>query len=68
MTEVRSGEVLAVMDTGAYFLALESSFGFPRSAVASVRRGTHSLVRCRETWKDMTERDVLPLETQEVSS
>jgi len=65
MPEVNPGEVLAVMDSGAYFNALESSFGFPRPAVVAVRRGTHSLVRRRETYEEMTERDILISETKE---
>lgn len=72
MAEVRPGEVIAVMDTGAYFLALESSFGFPRSAVASVRNGIHRLVRHRESFGEMTGRDeCLPINNElkaEVSS
>lgn len=65
MPEVSPGEVLAVMDTGAYFIALESSFGFPRPAVVSVRRGFHSLVRRRESYEEMIERDVLTNETKQ---
>ncbi|HEX9613888.1 MAG TPA: hypothetical protein VGA55_00185, partial [Bacteroidota bacterium] len=65
MPEVNPGEVLAVMDSGAYFNALESSFGFPRPAVVTVRRGIHSLVRRRETHEEMTERDILISETKE---
>lgn len=51
------GEVLAVMDTGAYFLPLESSFGFPRSAVVSLEDGRATLARRRETHADMWSRD-----------
>ena len=36
MPSVRPGETLAVMDSGAYFTAQESSFGFPRPAVVGV--------------------------------
>jgi diaminopimelate decarboxylase len=59
MPAVRSGEVLALMDTGAYFTALESSFGFPRPAVAFADNGRHRLVRRRETFADMVSRDDL---------
>ncbi|MEE9289029.1 MAG: hypothetical protein V3U69_05520 [Bacteroidota bacterium] len=59
MPEVRSGEVLAVMDSGAYFTALESSFGFPRPAIVSVHQGLHRLVRRRETFEEMVARDQL---------
>ena len=59
MPEVRPGEVLAIMDSGAYFLAQESSFGFPRPAVVAVNGSASRLVRRRETFADLTGRDVL---------
>jgi diaminopimelate decarboxylase len=58
MPQVHPEEVLAVMDSGAYFTALESSFGFPHPAVAAVSSGHHALIRRRESFKDMTQRDV----------
>jgi diaminopimelate decarboxylase len=57
MPEVYAGEVLAVMDSGAYFTAMESSFGFPRPAIVAVSGGRHWIVRRRETHDDMVERD-----------
>lgn len=59
MPEVRPGEVVAVMDSGAYFIAQESSFGFPRPAVVAVSGGRPRLVRRRETFEDLTARDVV---------
>lgn len=59
MPEVRAGEVIAIMDSGAYFLAQESSFGFPRPAVVAVKRDACRLVRRRETFADLTGRDIL---------
>ncbi|HVP91539.1 MAG TPA: hypothetical protein VMS75_10010 [Terriglobales bacterium] len=59
MPEVRPGEVLAVMDSGAYFIAQESSFGFPRPAVVAVKGNACRLVRRRETFADLTGRDHL---------
>jgi len=61
MPEVREGEVLAVMDSGAYFLALESSFGHPRPGVVAVSGRHHRLVRRHETFEDMTARDALSI-------
>jgi hypothetical protein len=58
MPEVRAGEVVAIMDSGAYFLALESSFGFPRPAVAAVKGDACRLVRRRETFADLMGRDI----------
>lgn len=59
MPEVRPGEVIAVMDSGAYFIAQESGFGFPRPAVVAVNRGACRLVRRRESFEDMADRDVI---------
>ncbi|RPI98475.1 MAG: hypothetical protein EHM31_11660 [Candidatus Aminicenantes bacterium] len=58
MPEVRPGETIAIMDSGAYFIAQESSFGFPRPAVVAVGRDGARLVRRRETFADMTGRDL----------
>lgn len=58
MPEVRTGERLAVMDSGAYFTALESSFGYPLPAVVSVTADEHHrCLRRRETFHDMVKRD-----------
>jgi diaminopimelate decarboxylase len=57
MPVVRSGEVLALMDSGAYFLAWESSFGFPRPAVVAVDGESVTRVRRAESLDDMVARD-----------
>lgn len=57
MPVVHPGEVLAIMDSGAYFTAWESSFGFPHPAIIAITDGTHRLIRQRETFKDMIARD-----------
>jgi diaminopimelate decarboxylase len=59
MPSVRAGEVLAVMDSGAYFTAQESSFGFARPAVVAVNGDVCRLVRRRESFEDMVSRDVI---------
>jgi len=59
MPEVHPGEILAIMDSGAYFTALESSFGFPRPAIVSVNGSTCRLIRTRETFDEMVARDIL---------
>jgi diaminopimelate decarboxylase len=58
MPEVHPGEVLAVMDSGAYFTALESSFGFSRPAIVSVNGTSYRLIRRAETFEDMVFRDL----------
>jgi diaminopimelate decarboxylase len=57
MPEVHAGEVLAIMDTGAYFNQMESSFGFERPAIVSVSDDGIKLLRRRETFDDMIMRD-----------
>ena len=57
MPKVEAGEVLAILDTGAYFTSWESTFGFPRPAIVSVMNGSHKLLRTRETLDNMISRD-----------
>ena len=59
MPEIKPGEILAIMDSGAYFTSWESNFGFPRPAVIAVANGKHRLLRRRETFDDMIGRDIL---------
>ena len=56
---VNEGDVLALMDTGAYFNALESSFNFPKPAIVSVKNDSCRVIRNRETFNDMFLRDDL---------
>jgi diaminopimelate decarboxylase len=57
MPKVDAGNVLAILDTGAYFTSWESTFGFPRPAIVSVMNGRHKLLRTRETIDNMVSRD-----------
>jgi diaminopimelate decarboxylase len=59
MPAVKPGEILAIMDSGAYFTSWESNFGFPRPAVIDVADGKHRILRRRETFDDMIGRDLL---------
>lgn len=59
MPRVAPGEVIAIMDSGAYFTALESSFGFSRPAIVAVKGQDVRLVRRSETFADMVGRDFL---------
>lgn len=58
MPEVFAGEVLAVMDSGAYFTSWESNFGYPRPAVVAVSDGMVRLLRRRETLEEMMGNDL----------
>lgn len=59
LPSIGTGDVLALMDTGAYFTALESNFGHPRPAVVCIERGGVSLLRRRETADEFFARDEL---------
>jgi len=63
LPKVKEGELLAVMDTGAYFNALESSFNFNKPAIISINRNECEVVRRRETFSDMMERDNIKYHT-----
>lgn len=57
MPHMNAGDVIAVMDSGAYFLALESNFGHPRPAIVGVEGGCARVFRRREQFDDMVSRD-----------
>jgi diaminopimelate decarboxylase len=59
LPDVREGEVIAVMDTGAYFTGLESSFGFYRPAIVGVDQGKSHIIRSRETFSESISRDII---------
>ncbi len=50
---LRVGDVLAVMDAGAYFTSTATNFGGPRPPVALVDDGRARVVRRRETFEDL---------------
>ena len=64
MPRIGPGEVLSIMDTGAYFTALESSFGFPRPAIVLVDGDHARLIRTRETFDGMLARDLISSATE----
>jgi diaminopimelate decarboxylase len=59
MPPIHPGDVLSVLDTGAYFSVLECNFGFLRPAVVGVCRGEARLLRHRETPEDVVRRDTI---------
>ena len=58
LPRVRAGDVLALMDSGAYFTAMESNFGHPRPPYVAVHQGQARLVRRREDCEDVLARDI----------
>jgi diaminopimelate decarboxylase len=52
------GDILAVMDAGAYFVSTSTSFGGPRPPVLLLDGGDARIVRRRETSEDLARVDV----------
>lgn len=59
LPELQPGDVLAVMDAGAYFVPNQMNFSNPRPAAVMVHDGKHRLIRDRETFEDVVARDLL---------
>lgn len=53
-------DVLAIMDSGAYFTPNEMNFSNPRPAVVMIDHGQAHIIRNRETFADIVRRDALP--------
>jgi diaminopimelate decarboxylase len=54
------GDVVAIMDAGAYFLPNQTNFSNPRPAVVGVRNGSATVLRTRETFEDIVRLDSRP--------
>ncbi len=60
LPELHRGDVLAMMDAGAYFISNASSFSFPQPGVVAVwADGRTELLRRTETSPDMVVRDLV---------
>jgi diaminopimelate decarboxylase len=57
MPAMEVGDVVAVMDAGAYFIPNQMTFSNPRPAVAMIERGEARVVRVRETFEDLVALD-----------
>jgi diaminopimelate decarboxylase len=57
LPELAEGDVLAVMDAGAYFTSFANNFSFPRPAVVLATAGHSRVIRRRETFDHMTTLD-----------
>lgn len=56
--ELQRGDVLAFMDTGAYFVPFSTSFSFPRPPIVAIDGGAVTLLRRAERFEDLAARDV----------
>lgn len=59
LPELRPGDVLAVMDAGAYFNSHAANFSFPRPAVIMAADGAASLIRREEDFEQMVGMDCI---------
>ena len=59
LPELVEGDVLAIMDAGAYFTSFANNFSYPRPSVVVVSDGRHRAVRRREGFDHMTALDEL---------
>ncbi|MBN1983840.1 MAG: hypothetical protein JW795_20060 [Chitinivibrionales bacterium] len=59
-----AGDLIAVMDAGAYFASFAYSFSFPRAATVLVEKGHSRIIRRRETFDDMLACDMLLQKTR----
>jgi diaminopimelate decarboxylase len=57
LPQLEVGDLLAIMDAGAYFSSFSYNFSFPKPAVALVKNGRWELLRERETYRDMVSLD-----------
>jgi diaminopimelate decarboxylase len=59
LPELEPGDLLAIMDAGAYFTSFANNFSYPRPPVVLVSEGESKLIRGRETFEQMTVLDEL---------
>jgi diaminopimelate decarboxylase len=53
------GDILSIMDAGAYFTSFSTNFSFPKPAVLMVAEGKSWVIREKEKYEDMTQLDNL---------
>lgn len=53
LPRIQEGDILAIMDAGAYFISFSNNFSFPRPAVVMVSKGSHGILREKEDYEDM---------------
>ncbi|MFW7379893.1 MAG: diaminopimelate decarboxylase family protein [Oligoflexus sp.] len=60
LPQMQAGDAVAIMDSGAYFLAEDRSFSFPRPGVVAIdRQGMVQMIRRPESFTDIIHRDEL---------
>lgn len=59
LPELEPGDILAIMDAGAYFVPNQRNFSFPRPSVVMVENGRHKVIRERESFENIIALDKL---------
>ena len=59
LPDLEPGDVVAIMDAGAYFIPNQMNFSNPRPAVVMAHDGTAELIRAREQFDDIVRLDQL---------
>ncbi len=54
---LQAGDLLAIMDAGAYFTSFANDFSLPRPAIVMVLEGSHRLIREKESYDDLIRLD-----------
>jgi len=62
LSNLQPGDLLVVMDTGAYFTSFGNTFAGPRPPIVMINRSGPSLIRRRETYEELFSRDLNWLE------
>jgi diaminopimelate decarboxylase len=57
LPRLAAGDVVAIMDAGAYFVPNQTNFSNPRPAIVGVRDGVVSVLRKRERFEDIVRND-----------
>ncbi len=58
LADLAEGDVIAIMDAGAYFTSFSNDFAFPRPPVVLAHDGATTILRQREAFEGMVARDV----------
>jgi diaminopimelate decarboxylase len=59
LPSLEEGDIIALMDAGAYFTSFSTDFAFPRPPIVLLDNGTTTVLRRRETFEDVAVRDTL---------
>jgi diaminopimelate decarboxylase len=62
LPRLEPGDVIAIMDAGAYFVPNQMNFSNPRPAAVMVQGGEATLIRSRETFEDIVAHDGVVLD------